>query len=92
MTQEMTITKSNSSVGTLIRRVPLVSFFGLACAFTWLFLIADALGSRGLIPFRLATQGPGIAITVWRLWSNVCCTDCGGVIGGKAGLTSSRRL
>jgi membrane protease YdiL (CAAX protease family) len=37
----------------LIIRYPLVAFFVLAFGLTWPYLIADALGSWGLLPFRL---------------------------------------
>lgn len=37
----------------MIQRHPLVAFFVLAIGLTWLFMITDALGSRGILPFRL---------------------------------------
>lgn len=49
-------TLSQSAVQTkesLIQKYPLVSFFVLAIGLTWIFMIADALGSRGILPFRL---------------------------------------
>ena len=42
---------TSSRLRTLIMRRPLASFFVLAFALTWPWLIADALGSRGLIAF-----------------------------------------
>jgi uncharacterized protein len=47
----------------IIRR-PLSVFFGLAFGISWLFLIADALGSHGLIPFRLTLSGPGLILVL----------------------------
>jgi uncharacterized protein len=47
-----------------IIRHPLSVFFCLAFGISWLFLIADALGSRGLIPFRLTLSGPGIILAL----------------------------
>jgi membrane protease YdiL (CAAX protease family) len=38
---------------TLIRKYPLISFFVLAIGLTWIFMITDALGSHGILPFRL---------------------------------------
>ena len=38
---------------SLIRKYPLASFFVLAIGLTWIFLITDALGSHGILPFRL---------------------------------------
>ena len=38
---------------SLVQRYPLTSFFVLAIGLTWIFMIADALGSQGILPFRL---------------------------------------
>ena len=38
---------------TWLQRHPLLAFFALTFGMTWPFLIADALGSRGLLPFRV---------------------------------------
>jgi len=38
---------------TVIQKYPLVSFFVLAIGLTWIFMITDALGSHGILPFRL---------------------------------------
>lgn len=38
---------------SVIKKYPLVSFFLLAIGLTWIFMIIDALGSHGIIPFRL---------------------------------------
>jgi len=49
-------TITNTSVQTkesFIQRYPLFSFFLLAIGLTWIFMITDALGSRGILPFRL---------------------------------------
>lgn len=37
----------------LIQRYPLLAFFLLAFGLTWIFMITDALGSHGILPFRL---------------------------------------
>ena len=45
---------SNRTLKTnLIQRYPLISFFVLAIGLTWIFMITDALGSQGILPFRL---------------------------------------
>lgn len=52
-----TITNASTSVQTkesFIQKYPLVSFFVLAIGLTWIFMIADALGSHNMIPFRLS--------------------------------------
>jgi membrane protease YdiL (CAAX protease family) len=38
---------------SVIRKYPLTIFFVLAIGLTWIFMIADALGSQGFLPFRL---------------------------------------
>jgi membrane protease YdiL (CAAX protease family) len=38
---------------SIIRKYPLPVFFMLAIGLTWIFMIADALGSQGILPFRL---------------------------------------
>ena len=38
---------------SFVQRHPLIAFFLLAIGLTWIFLVTDALGSRGIIPFRL---------------------------------------
>jgi len=38
---------------SFIQKYPLFSFFLLAIGLTWIFMITDALGSRGILPFRL---------------------------------------
>lgn len=38
---------------TFIRKYPLIGFFLLAIGLTWVFMITDALGSHGILPFRL---------------------------------------
>lgn len=48
------VTKPSSSAReSLIRSYPLTSFFILAIGLTWIFMIIDALGSQGILPFRL---------------------------------------
>lgn len=53
-----------SPLKRFIIRHSLSVFFGLAFGISWLFLIADALGSHGLIPFRLTLSGPGIMLAL----------------------------
>jgi membrane protease YdiL (CAAX protease family) len=38
---------------SFIQRYPLPAFFLLAFGLTWIFMITDALGSHGILPFRL---------------------------------------
>jgi CAAX protease family protein len=46
-------TSNRAFKANLIQRYPLVSFFLLALGLTWIFMITDALGSQGILPFRL---------------------------------------
>jgi membrane protease YdiL (CAAX protease family) len=48
----------------LIARRPLATFFALALGLAWSLLIADALGQRGIIPFRLTLSGPGLILAL----------------------------
>ncbi len=38
---------------SFVQKYPLFSFFMLAIGLTWIFMIIDALGSHGILPFRL---------------------------------------
>jgi membrane protease YdiL (CAAX protease family) len=38
---------------SVVQKYPLISFFVLAMGLTWIFMITDALGSHGILPFRL---------------------------------------
>ncbi|MGE5378937.1 MAG: CPBP family intramembrane glutamic endopeptidase [Bacteroidota bacterium] len=38
---------------SIVRKVPLTIFLILAIGLTWIFMIADALGSQGILPYRL---------------------------------------
>jgi membrane protease YdiL (CAAX protease family) len=70
-----------------VQQYPLPTFFGLAFALTWLFLIADALGSWGLIPFRLPLSSPGILLTLLMAYCpTLAAVIVTGLTAGRAGL------
>jgi CAAX protease family protein len=46
-------TSNRTLKANLIQRYPLFTFFLLAFGLTWIFMIVDALGSHGILPFRL---------------------------------------
>jgi membrane protease YdiL (CAAX protease family) len=74
----------------LIRKYPLPAFFLLAIGLTWPFLIADALGSRGIIPFRMPASGPGILLSILMAYCpTIAAVIVLGMTEGKAGI---RRL
>jgi uncharacterized protein len=71
-----------SPIARLLCRYPLTGFFLLAYALTWPYMIVDALGSHGLLPFRLPVvlwipmgYGPTFAALIVT-----------GAISGKAGI------
>src|SRR6185295_2586477 len=71
-----------SAFARLLRQYPLTGFFLLAYALTWPYMIVDALGSHGLLPFRLPVllwipmgYGPTFAALIVT-----------GAISGKAGI------
>jgi membrane protease YdiL (CAAX protease family) len=48
------ITKPSTQIKEpIVQKYPLAIFFILAIGLTWIFMIADALGSQGILPFRL---------------------------------------
>src|SRR5690349_8812442 len=64
MTVRSLMAQPASPLKRFIIRHSLSVFFGLAFGISWLFLVADALGSRGLIPFRLTLSGPGLLLAL----------------------------
>lgn len=76
----------------VIARRPLASFFVLAFGLTWSFLIADFLGSWGVIPFRLTLSGPGLALTLLMAYApTLAALVVAGATEGRAGIDSLLR-
>jgi uncharacterized protein len=76
----------------LITRWPLATFFALAFGLTWSFLIADALGQRGLIPFRLTLSGPGLILVLLMSYApTLAALFVAGINEGRAGVWSLLR-
>ena len=70
-----------------VARHRLSGFFMLAFSISWAFLIADALGARGLIAFRLTLSGPGLALTLFMSYGpTLAALIVAGVTEGKAGI------
>lgn len=65
----------------------LLAFFVLTFGLTWPIMLADALGSYGLLPFRLTLAGLGIILV---LLMGFCPTFAAlivtGATGGRAGI------
>lgn len=81
------LTSGKPKATSLVKKYPLAIFFLLALGLTWPFLIADALGSWGLIPFRLTLSGPGLLLSLLMAY---CPTIAALIVtwltGGKAGI------
>jgi membrane protease YdiL (CAAX protease family) len=83
---------TNTSVQTkesFVQRFPLLSFFLLAIGLTWIFMITDALGSHGILPFRL----PLPLMVVMGYMPTLAAVIVAGQTQGKAGVRALfRRL
>jgi uncharacterized protein len=78
-------TLANTSVQrkeSVIQKYPLASFFVLAIGLTWIFMIADALGSHGILPFRL----PLSLMVVMGYMPTLAAVIVTGQTQGKAGV------
>lgn len=74
----------NNARKTLIQRFPLASFFILVYVLTWPFLIVDALGSHGILPFRL----PLPLLAVAGYMPTLAALIVTGLTRGRAGIRS----
>lgn len=82
-----TSTTQRTNSQSLVEKFPLLTFFVLACGLTWPFLIADALGSWDVIPFRLPTSGPGLLISlVMAYCPTFAALIVTGLLEGRAGI------
>src|SRR5215208_6128743 len=76
------IETSNPPESTFIQKYPLAAFFLLVFGLTWSFMIVDALGSRGLLPFRL----PIPLLIVMGYMPTLAAVIVTGLTKGKAGV------
>jgi len=85
---------TSSPLKRLIKHHPLLTFFVLAYGLTWPFMIVDALGSWGVIPFRIPMGGFGIVLTLLGAYGpSLAALIAAGATSGKAGIrTLLRRL
>lgn len=80
-------TSIQTTRATFVQKYPLMTFFLLALGSTWPLLIADALGSWGLIPFRLPLSGPGILLTILMGYCpTIAALIVTGMTRGKTGI------
>lgn len=76
----------------LLARRPLAAFFALAFGLSWSFLLADWLGARGLIAFRLTLSGPGLVLALLMSYGpTIAALLVAGATEGRAGLWSLLR-
>ena len=76
------IETSNQAKTTFVQKYPLAAFFLLVFGLTWSFMIVDALGSQGLLPFRL----PIPLLIVMGYMPTLAAVIVTGLTKGKAGV------
>jgi len=79
---------------TWVKTHALLVYFLLTFGLTWPIMLAEVLGSRGVIPFRLTLAGPGLLLTLFVAYGpTIAALLVTGVLSGRAGLrTLLRRL
>jgi uncharacterized protein len=75
-------TTGQSTNATFIQRYRLPVFFVLAIGLTWIFMITDALGSHGIIPFRL----PIPLLVVMGYMPTLAAVIVTGILKGRDGI------
>jgi membrane protease YdiL (CAAX protease family) len=76
------IETSNQTKTSFVQKYPLTTFFLLVFGLTWSFMITDALGSHGLLPFRL----PIPLLIVMGYMPTLAAVIVTGLTKGKAGV------
>jgi uncharacterized protein len=74
--------QAGASFKALVQRHALLTFFVLAFGLSWPFLIADALGSHGWLPFRL----PVIAMLLMSYGPTLAAIIVTGLTSGRSGV------
>jgi len=82
--QNIALSHESKLQPTLVQRYPLPVFFGLVFGLTWPFMIADALGSHGLLPFRL----PIPLLLVMGYMPTLAAVITSGLLNGRTGIRS----
>ncbi len=90
MSAPITTVPVNSSLKGFVTRHALLVFFALAFAFTWTFMLLDALGSYGILPWRLTLEGPGILVVALMGYGPTIAALL--VTGVTRGSTGTRKL
>jgi membrane protease YdiL (CAAX protease family) len=67
---------------TFVQQHELAVFFVLAFAFSWFFMIIDALGSHGVLPFRL----PIVLLVVMGYMPTLAAVIVTGISSGRQGI------
>lgn len=72
---------------TWLQAHPLLAYFLLAFGLTWPFMIAELLGSWGVIPFRLTLSSAGLPLILFIAYGpTLAALIVTGVTSGKAGI------
>lgn len=89
-TFEATVTAPQSGatrLHTWVKQHALLTYGLLTFGLTWPFMIAEVLGSRGWIPFRLTFSGMGLFITLCVAYGpTLAALLVTGLVGGKKGI------
>lgn len=78
---------STASLTTWVNQHALLAYIVLTFGLTWPLMLAEVLGSWGVIPFRLSLAGAGLLLTLPMAYGpTIAALIMTGVISGKAGI------
>jgi hypothetical protein len=77
----------NTGLTTWANHHALFAYLLLAFGLTWPLMLAEVLGSRGVIPFRLTLSGSGLFLTLFVAYGpTIAALIVTGLTGGRAGI------
>ena len=78
---------SAAGLTTWVNQHALLAYIGLTFGLTWPLMLAEVLGSWGVIPFRLSLAGAGLLLTLPMAYGpTIAALIITGVISGKVGI------
>lgn len=78
---------SAAGLTTWVKQHALLAYIGLTFGLTWPLMLAEVLGSWGVIPFRLSLAGAGLLLTLPMAYGpTIAALIITGVISGKVGI------
>lgn len=90
VTQESTFSSQpagRTGLTSWIKRYPLLAYSGLAFGLTWPLMLAEVLGSWGLIPFRLTLAGTGLWLVLPLAYGpTIAALLVTGITSGRSGI------